>query len=79
MINDEIIRSFANLHPDTPIDGKLFAVPLRVIKRMLETAAAAEREWCAKLCEKEMVDEIEDEAYYICKDLALRIRKREEA
>ncbi len=51
MINDEIIRSFANLHPDTPIDGKLFAVPLRVIKRMLETAAAAEREACAMVAE----------------------------
>lgn len=38
--------------------------------------AAIEREACAKLCEEEMIDEIEDEAYYICKDLALRIRAR---
>ena len=41
-----------------------------------DAGAAAEREWCAKLCEEEMTDEIEDEAYYICKDLALRIRAR---
>ena len=47
----------------------------REVKRL----ADAEREWCAKLCEEEMTDEIEDEAYYICKDLALRIRAREKA
>ena len=45
----------------------------------VKQAVEAEREWCAKLCEEEMVDEIEDETYYICKDLALRIRKREKA
>lgn len=76
MTRDDIIRKFLDLHPDTPIDDKQYAVPLWVIRRMLETAEAAERAWCAKLCEEEMTDEIEDEAYYICKDLALRIRAR---
>ena len=46
------------------------------IVKLVNDAIAIEREACAKLCEKEMIDEIEDEAYYICKDLALRIRAR---
>jgi hypothetical protein len=53
MTTDDIIRKFLDLHPDTPIDDKQYAVPLWVIRRMLETAEAAEREACAKLCEAE--------------------------
>jgi hypothetical protein len=45
MTNDDIIRKFLDLHPDTPIDDKQYAVPLWVIRRMLETVEAAEREW----------------------------------
>lgn len=79
MINDEIIRSFANLHPDTPIDGKLFAVPLRVIKRMLETAVAAEREACAKLCEAIADDAAKEQDFHTigaCELCADEIRAR---
>lgn len=43
MTRDDIIRKFLDLHPDTPIDDKQYAVPLWVIRRMLETAEAAER------------------------------------
>lgn len=50
MTRDDIIRKFLDLHPDTPIDDKQYAVPLWVIRRMLETAEAAEREACAALC-----------------------------
>ena len=48
---DDIIRKFLDLHPDIPIDGQKYAIPLRIISRMLEVAAAAERESCAKVCE----------------------------
>lgn len=48
---DDIIRKFLELHPDTPIDGQKYAIPLRIISRMLEVAAATEREACAKGCE----------------------------
>lgn len=48
---DDLIRSFLNLHPDTPIDGQEYAVPLRVVKRLLEAAVKAERIACARLCE----------------------------
>ena len=51
MTRDDIIRKFLDLHPDTPIDDKQYAVPLWVIRRMLETAETAEREACAKECE----------------------------
>jgi len=47
---DDIIRKFLDLHPDTPIDDKQYAVPLWVMRRMLETSEAAEREACASLC-----------------------------
>jgi len=50
MNRDEIIRSFLDLHPDTPIDMKEYAIPLRIISRMLEAGAAAEREACAEAC-----------------------------
>ena len=48
---DDLIRSFLNLHPDTPIDGQEYAVPLRVVKRLLEAGMKVEREACAKVCE----------------------------
>ena len=48
---DDLIRSFLNLHPDTPIDGQEYAVPLRVVKRLLEAGMKVEREACARLCE----------------------------
>ena len=48
MTRDDIIRKFLDLHPDTPIDDKQYAVSLWVIRRMLETAEAAERERIAK-------------------------------
>ena len=51
MNRDEIIRSFLDLHPDTPIDMKEYAIPLRIISRMLEAGAAIEREKCAKVCD----------------------------
>ena len=48
MTGDDIIRKFLDLHPDTPIDEQKYAIPLRIISRMLEVAAAAEREAWAK-------------------------------
>ena len=56
MNRDDIIRSFLDLHPDTPIDMKEYAVPLRIISRMLEAGAAAEREACAKVVEQAGID-----------------------
>lgn len=47
---DDIIRSFLNLHPDTPIDGQEYAVPLRVVKRLLEAGMKVEREACLEAC-----------------------------
>jgi hypothetical protein len=45
MTRDDIIRRFLDLHPDTPLDGDTrYAIPLGTISRMLEAAAAAERE-----------------------------------
>ena len=41
-----------------------------------EQSAAAEREVCANWCEAAMADELEDEAYYLCKNLAAAIRAR---
>lgn len=52
MNRDDIIRKFLDLHPDTPIDEKQYAVPLRVISHMLKVSAVTEREACAKVCEK---------------------------
>ena len=53
MNRDDIIRSFLDLHPDTPLDGdNRYAIRLGTISRMLEAGAAAEREECAKLCLK---------------------------
>jgi hypothetical protein len=51
MTIDDIIRSFLALHPDTPIDGREYAIPLRVISRILEAAVKLEREKCAKECD----------------------------
>jgi hypothetical protein len=55
MNRDDIIRGFLMLHPDTPIDMKEYAVPLLIIKQMLETCIdyerKAEREECAKVAE----------------------------
>jgi len=51
MTIDDIIRSFLALHPDTPIDGREYAIPLRVISRILEAAVKLEREACAKVAE----------------------------
>lgn len=48
MNKDDIIRKFLDLHPDTPIDEKQYTIPLWVIRRMLETAETAEREYIAK-------------------------------
>ena len=52
---DEMFRSYLMLHPDTPIDMKEYAFPLRIIKQLVEaaveTSIKSEREACAKLCE----------------------------
>ena len=52
MTRDDIIRKFLDLHPDTPIDGQEYAIPLRIISRMLEVAAAAEREAIASILDE---------------------------
>jgi hypothetical protein len=52
MTTDDIIRSFLALHPDTPIDGREYAIPLRVISRILEAAVKLEREACAVICDR---------------------------
>jgi hypothetical protein len=51
-MTDDIIRKFLDLHPDTPINDKQYAVPLWVIRRMLETAETAEREECAYIADQ---------------------------
>jgi hypothetical protein len=56
MTRDDIIRSFLALHPDTPIDGREYAIPLRVISRILEAAVKLERDECAKVCDEMAVD-----------------------
>ena len=52
MTNDDIIRKFLDLHPDTPIDGQEYAIQLRMVRLMLNVAIKLEREACAELCEK---------------------------
>ena len=59
---DDIIRSFLNLHPDTPIDGTEFALPLRMVKTLVkavehkafhngyEAGRKDENEACVKVC-----------------------------
>lgn len=68
---DDLIRSFLNLHPDTPIDGQEYAVPLRVVKRLLEAGMKVEREACAKLCES-----ADDDEFYFGRNYAEAIRAR---
>ena len=42
----------------------------------IEEKIAREREACAKWCEAAMTDELDDQAYYVCKNLAAVIRAR---
>ena len=42
----------------------------------IRAAVAAEREACAKVFEAAMTDELGDQAYYVCKNLAAVIRER---
>lgn len=49
---DDIIRSFLNLHPDTPMDKDEYVFSLREIKQVVEAAVKAERYACAKVCEE---------------------------
>jgi predicted RNA methylase len=63
MNRDDIIRSYLELHSDTPINMKEYAVPLRIISRMLESVAAAEREECAKVCDLIAINACDDRAH----------------
>ena len=47
---DDLIRSFLNLHPDTPMDNDEYIFSLREIKQVVEAAVKVEREACAALC-----------------------------
>ena len=51
LTKDDIIRRFLNLHPDTLIDMTEYALPLLMVRQLVEATAAAEREACAKLCD----------------------------
>jgi hypothetical protein len=79
MTIDDIIRSFLALHPDTPIDGREYAIPLRVISRILEAAIKLEREACAKVCEdasKPHDGEMHSDSQWAGLVLAVTIRAR---
>lgn len=43
-----------------------------------EAGRKDENEACAKWCEAAMTDELDDQAYYVCKNLAAAIRARRE-
>lgn len=43
---------------------------------IVREAVAAEREACAKWCEAAMTDDLDDQAYYVCQNLAAAIRAR---
>jgi hypothetical protein len=48
---DDIIRSYLMLHPDTQIDMQQYAIPLRIIRHIVDACAVLEREKCARICE----------------------------
>jgi len=73
MINNDIIHKYLDLHPDTPIDGREYAISLRMVSYMLETAVKLEREACAKFIEDEYVRDF-DKQWRI--DLTEAIRSR---
>jgi hypothetical protein len=75
MTNDEIIRSFLDLHSDTPINGQEYAIQLRMIRIMLNVAVKLEREACAKLMD-DMAAKDNLSNYY--KVAANKIRAREQ-
>jgi hypothetical protein len=75
MTNDEIIRSFLDLHLDTPINGQEYAIQLRMIRIMLNVAVKLEREACAKLMD-DMAAKDNLSNYY--KVAANKIRAREQ-
>jgi len=51
LTKDDIIRKYLRLHPDTPINMQEYAVPLRIIRHIVDACAVFEREKCAKICE----------------------------
>ena len=48
---DDIIRKYLLLHPDTQIDMQQYAIPLRIIRHIVDACAVLEREKCARICE----------------------------
>jgi hypothetical protein len=46
---DDLTRRFLNLHPDTLIDMTEYALPLLMVRQLVEATAAAEREACANV------------------------------
>jgi hypothetical protein len=49
---DDLTRRFLNLHPDTPIDMTEYALPLLMVRQLVEATAAAEREACATFAQE---------------------------
>ena len=72
----ELLNIAAETGKDLPLDKYGVMFSHEQLLRFADKLTAIEREACAKLCEEEMTDEIEDETYYICKDLAERIRAK---
>ena len=75
---DDIIRSFLNLHPDTPMDKDEYVFSLREIKQVVEAAVKAEREACAKVCASFDLAPSKPTSYTIRKQVeAIRARGQE--
>jgi hypothetical protein len=76
MNKDDIIRRFLMLHPETPIDMREYAVPLLIIKNLLENCMEyerkVEREACAKVAER--FEPIEKQGYVEYASTAIRAR-----
>lgn len=77
MTRGDIIRMAreADLLTTTKPNGYQVWIPEN-LERFADLVAAAEREACANWCEAAMTDKLEDEAYYVCKNLAAAIRAR---
>lgn len=71
--NEDIIRRFLDLHPETPFDMTEYAIPLLTIRHLAGAIAAAEREACAKLLDQ-MAEKDKLSNYYKVAALAIRAR-----
>jgi hypothetical protein len=72
---DDIIRmarEIADKDKVDPLHNDMVTLTVDELGKLL----IAEREACAKWCEAAMTDDLDDQAYYVCQNLAAAIRAR---